>query len=75
MSQPRIGTRKLHSMPGSFFEENGIKIGRDKLFAVLKRNGLLVKPRRRNKITKDSNNVYRKYPNVIRDDVPIVHEQ
>ena len=73
--QPRIGTRKLHSMLGSVFEENGIKMGRDKFFALLKENGLLVKPRRRKKITTDSNHVYRKYPNLIKEFVPCGPEQ
>ena len=73
--QPRIGTRKLHSTLGSVFEENGIKMGRDKFFALLKENGLLVKPRRRKKITTDSNHVYRKYPNLIREYVPCGPEQ
>ena len=74
-SQPRIGTRKLHSMLGSVFEENGIKIGRDKLFALLKGNGLLVKPRRRKKITTDSAHGYRKYQNLIREYVPCEPDQ
>lgn len=74
-SQPRIGTRKLHSMLGSVFEENGVKMGRDKLLALLKKNGLLVKPRRRKKITTDSNHVYRKYPNIVREYVPRGPEQ
>ena len=73
--QPRIGTRKLHCMLSSVFEENDIKIGRDKLFALLKGNGLLVKPRRRNKITTDSSHAYRKYPNLIREYVPCEPDQ
>jgi len=73
--QPRIGTRKLHSMLGSVFEKNAIKMGRDKFFALLKENGLLVKPRRRKKITTDSNHAYRKYPNLIREYVPSGPEQ
>ncbi|MBA7583240.1 hypothetical protein ES708_25181 [subsurface metagenome] len=74
-SQPRIGARKMHSMLVSIFEENGIKMGRDKFFALLKENGLLVKPRRRKKITTDSNHVYRRYPNIIRKYVPSGPEQ
>ena len=71
----RTGTRKLHDMLASVIEENGIKMGRDKLFTVLKDNGLLVKTRRRKKITTDSNHVYRKYPNLIREYVPNCPEQ
>lgn len=73
--QPRIGVRKLHSMLGIVLSENGIKMGRDKLFALLKKHGLLVKPRRRRMVTTDSNHVYRKYPNVIREHVPNGPEQ
>jgi len=62
-------------MLGTVLEDNGIKMGRDKLFAVLKGNGLLVKPRRRKKITTDSNHVYRKHPNLIREYVPSGPEQ
>ena len=74
-SQPRIGTRKLHSMLGTVLVGNGIKMGRDKLFSVLKKNGLLVKARRGKKVTTDSNHVYRKYPNIIREYVPCGPEQ
>ena len=74
-SQPRIGTRKLHCMLGSVLKKNGIKIGRDKLFGLMKEHGLLVKPRRRKKITTDSNHTYRKYPNLIREYVPRGPEQ
>ena len=74
-SQPRIGTRKLHSMLSAVLSENGIKRGRDKFFVLLKKEGLLVKPRRRRKMTTDSNHVYRKYPNVIREYVPNGPEQ
>ena len=40
--ESRIGTRKLHDRLRSVYDENGIKMGRDKLFTVLKGNGLLV---------------------------------
>ena len=73
--QPRIGSRKMHSMLSSVLKESGIKIGRDKLFTLLRENGLLVKPRRRTKITTDSNHQYRKYPNLIKEYVPCGPEQ
>ncbi len=65
----------MHDMLGSVLEDTGIKMGRDKLFAVLKCNGLLVKTRRSKKITTDSNHAYRKHPNLIRDYVPSGPEQ
>jgi putative transposase len=44
--QPRIGTRKLHSLYKTTLLEVGVKIGRDGLFAVLGELGLLVPPKR-----------------------------
>jgi len=44
--QPRIGTRKLHVMMARQRQEAGIKLGRDRLFEVLRGRDLLVKPPR-----------------------------
>lgn len=73
--QPRIGTRKLHSMLQQIFESNGTKLGRDKLFALLSKNGLLVRRRRRRRKTTDSNHAFRKYHNLIEEYVPTGPEQ
>jgi len=56
-------------------KDNGIKMGRDKLFSLLREHGLLVKPRRRRMRTTDSNHVYRKYPNLIKEYEPCRPEQ
>ena len=40
--QPRIGTRKLHNMFGGKLLEAGIKMGRDRMFEVLRERALLV---------------------------------
>jgi len=64
--QPRMGTRKLYSVLKAVLEENGIKMGRDKLHILLYENELLVKPRRRRIKTTDSKHGYRKYPNIIK---------
>ena len=73
--QPRIGTRKLFSLLKETMKANDIKMGRDKFFTVLRRHGLLVKPRRRRVRTTDSNHVYRKYPNIIKEYEPCGPEQ
>lgn len=73
--QPRIGTRKLYSKLQSVMKSNSMKMGRDKFFALLGENGLLVKPRRKHINTTDSNHVYEKYPNLIKDYVPSGPEQ
>ena len=69
-SQPRLGTRKLYWLLKAVMKDNGIKMGRDKFFILLRRNGLLVKPRRKWVRTTDSNHVYRKYPNLIKEYEP-----
>ena len=74
-SQPRMGTRKLYWLLKAVMKENGIKMGRDKLFTLLRGHGLLVKPRRKRVRTTDSNHVYRKYPNLIKEYEPCKPEQ
>lgn len=65
---PRIGTRKLHYLLGGLLSGHGISIGRDGLFDLLARHGLLVRRRRRCKVyTTNSNHRFKKYPNLIRD--------
>jgi len=64
--QPRMGTRKLYCLLKDVMEKNGIKMGRDKFFSLLRTNDLLVKPHRRRIKTTDSKHGYRKYPNIIK---------
>lgn len=73
--QPRMGTRKMYWLLNAVMKENGIKMGRDKFFGLLRSHGLLVKPRRRGVRTTDSNHVYRKYPNLIKEYEPCGPEQ
>ena len=60
--QPRLGTKKLHSMVGKKCE-----IGRDKLNNVLKANNMLVKRRKKGSRTTYSNHEYAVSPNMIKD--------
>jgi transposase InsO family protein len=49
-------------------KEHKIKIGRDKLFDLLEEYGMLVRRRKRRKVsTTDSNHPFRKYPNLVRE--------
>lgn len=57
------------------FEFHRIKIGRDKFFDLLRRNELLKKLRRRKVTTTDSYHRYHKYPNLIKDKVPLKANQ
>jgi transposase InsO family protein len=53
------------------FTRHHLKIGRDKFFDLLRRQGLL-KPHRKRKITTtDSYHRYHKYPNLIKDKMPL----
>lgn len=45
-AQPRLGTRKLHVLLGPTLGQAGVRMGRDRLFAVLRELELLVPPRR-----------------------------
>ncbi len=71
----RMGTRKLHTKLQSFMLEHGIKMGRDALFDLLSANNLLVKKRKRRVKTTNSFHWLRKYPNLIRDLVPMAPNQ
>lgn len=64
---PILGTRKLFFMLRKEFIRHGIKIGRDKLFALLRFHGLLIRRRRRMVKTTDSHHWLKKYPNLIKE--------
>jgi hypothetical protein len=54
-----------------FFNENNIKMGRDKLYALLRVHNLLIKRSKRRAITTNSNHPFYKYPNLVKDFVPV----
>lgn len=72
---PRIGTRKLHFMLQEPFQTAGFKIGRDRLFDLLRNEGLLVYKRRKYTVTTNSKHWMRKYPNLVKAFVPQRPEQ
>jgi putative transposase len=63
----RMGGEKLLHLLKPVFEEHNIKYGRDKFCNLLSEHGLLVRRRRRNPRTTNSNHFYRKYSNLIKD--------
>jgi len=73
--QKRIGGRKLFVMMNLFLKQHAIGMGRDAFFSLLRSNGLLVRIRKRKAITTDSNHPYRKYPNLIKEFIPIASNQ
>lgn len=61
--QPRVGVRKIHIM----LFLTGLVFGRDALFTLLGKHGLLIKPRKNYHRTTQSNHRYRKYKNLIKN--------
>jgi transposase InsO family protein len=68
---PGLGCAKLYLIVKKLFEETGAMPGRDAFIELLRKNGLMVRlKRRRHYKTTDSNHHYHKYPNLILDVVP-----
>lgn len=65
--QPKIGVRKLQVLLQPVLEQHNIKVGRDRLFDLLREFGLLVKLKRYKHYTTDSKHQFYKYPNQIKD--------
>lgn len=62
---PRLGGRKLYHLLGSQLQKLGLKMGRDKFFAILRQENLLVKPRKRQYThTTDSRHRFKKHKNL-----------
>jgi putative transposase len=72
---PRVGTRKLYQLVAPELEQAGVKCGRDRLFSILRRSGLLIKPRKRYVQTTMSRHWMRKYPNLVKNQKPTAPEQ
>lgn len=62
---PRMGTNKMLLLMKPALREQGIKIGRDAFFNLLRVNEMLIRTRRRKSITTWSKHPYRKYKNLI----------
>lgn len=63
---PRLGTRKVYHLIKDDLQRQGLKLGRDKLFALLREHDLLIRPRRRYIRTTMSTHWLRKWPNLIK---------
>ncbi|MEP0985555.1 IS3 family transposase [Ekhidna sp.] len=64
---PRIGTRKLMVLLKPQLEQLNIKIGRDRLFDILRKHFLLISKRKKYQITTQSKHQFFKHPNRIKD--------
>ena len=59
---PRLGGVKLWRL----LNDNGVRIGRDDLYDMLRRHGLLVRRKRRRAVTTDSRGWHRQHPNLVK---------
>ncbi len=64
---PRLGTRKLYFLLKPRLDDEGIKLGRDGLFAYLREHRLLVTPKKSYIKTTHSKHWMRKHPNLFKD--------
>lgn len=70
--QPRIGTRKLIKTIKTPLENQGVKLGRDALFNLLRDKKMLIRRKKPNHKTTNSFHRFYKYNNLIKD-LEIVH--
>lgn len=63
---PRLGTRKLYHLLKTTLKTEGIAIGRDRLFDLLRDEGLLIARKKKYTKTTDSRHWMHKYPNLIK---------
>ena len=66
LHQPRLGTRKLHHLIAPVLEAQGIGIGRDALFHLLRYARLLVSTKRAYHKTTNSHHRFRRHPNLLK---------
>lgn len=64
--QPRLGTRKLLYLVSGRLEEAGVKVGRDRLFEMLRGAGMLVKPKAKTHRTTQSRHSLPVFRNLVR---------
>jgi transposase InsO family protein len=63
----KMGCEKLHGLMKPFLAEHGIKMGRDKFYYLVAEHGLQVRHSKRKARTTNSNHLFKKYPNIVRD--------
>jgi transposase InsO family protein len=63
---PRMGGKKLYKLLKADITDAGIKMGRDKFFEMLVRNGMAIKRRRKYAYTTDSYHHFRVYKNLLK---------
>ena len=72
---PREGTRKLYKSLKPQLDQQQIKLGRDKLFDLLREQNMLIKPRGKHVVTTNSRHRFRIYKNLVKDFKPTAINQ
>ena len=67
MKLPKLGTRKLYYLLKEQLIKKGVKLGRDALFAYLKRENMLICRQKKYVKTTFSKHWLRKHPNLLKD--------
>ncbi|HMQ69709.1 MAG TPA: IS3 family transposase [Ignavibacteria bacterium] len=67
---PMLGGKKLYRLMTADFERLKIKLGRDKFFSILRKNGLLIHRKKRYAKTTDSSHRFWIYDNMIKEIEP-----
>lgn len=65
--QPRVGGKKLYEALHPLFLLEGLKVGRDKLFDILREHEMLIRRKRASCKTTDSYHRFHKYKNLVKD--------
>jgi len=65
--QPRVGTRKLYEALHALFILENLKVGRDKLFDILREEEMLIRRKKASCKTTNSYHRFHKYNNLIKD--------
>lgn len=65
IQMPRLGTKKLYYLLSGQLKE--LRVGRDKLFDILRANWLLIRPKRQYHVTTNSHHRFKKHKNLIED--------
>lgn len=65
--QPRVGTRKLYEALHALFILENLKVGRDKLFDILREQEMLIRRKKASCKTTNSYHRFHKYNNLIKD--------
>ncbi len=72
---PRLGTRKLYALLREAISAKGIKLGRDALFAMLREEHMLIRPKKNYTKTTNSRHWMKKHPNLLKENQPTGPEE